>query len=127
MFVANYLDSLDELKVDEETNIRILRLTHDETYSLYLAEITKGTTLPAHFHNNGVETYQILRGQGEFELGTVLNDNVVWKHRTSVKPGDCFCIQPQDVHRLTSIGNENLQILFFAPPAHLSVDRFFTG
>ena len=99
--------------------------THDETYSLYFAEINNGTTLSAHFHNHGVETYQIFKGQGVFELGTVLNDSVIWKQKITVSQGDCFSIQPQEVHRLTSTGNENLQLLFFAPPSHLSDDRYF--
>lgn len=78
MLVTNYLDSFEHLGLDEKTGISILRLTNDDEFSLYLAEIRKGTILPAHYHQNGIEVYQIINGEGEIEIGTVLNEIAIW-------------------------------------------------
>lgn len=125
MQVTNYFDSFESLGVDEKTGIRIIPLTNDKEFSLYLAEIRQATILPAHYHQYGIEVYQILNGEGDIEIGTVLNDNVMWTSKTKIKSGDCFSIQPREVHRLVNSGNSSLQIIFCTPPSHLGEDRIF--
>jgi len=59
--ITNYLDTLESLALDEKTGISMLRLTKDDSFSLYFAAIKKGTTLTAHYHQHSIE------GEGEFE------------------------------------------------------------
>lgn len=125
MEIINYLDSLDTLALEEKTGINMLRLTQDDSFSLYFAAIKEGTTLPAHYHQYNVEAYQIVRGEGEFEIGTLQSDEVTWVSKTKIKAGDCFSITPMQVHRLVNSGETTMHIVFSTPPAHLGEDRFF--
>ncbi len=125
MEITNYLDTMETLALDEKTGISLLRLTQDDSFSLYLAAIKEGTTLPAHYHQDNIEAYQIIRGEGEFEIGALQSDEVTWVSRTKIKAGDCFSIQPMQVHRLVNSGDSTMHILFSTPPTHLGEDRFF--
>jgi mannose-6-phosphate isomerase-like protein (cupin superfamily) len=126
MEITNYLDTLETLALDEKTGISMLRLTKDESFSLYFAVIKHGTILPAHYHQNGIEAYQIIRGDGEFEIGAILSDKVKWGGaKTKIKAGDCFSVQPMQVHRLVNLGDTTMHIVFSTPPTHLGEDRFF--
>ena len=125
MVITNYLDTLETLALDEKTGIRLFRLTQDESFSLYFAAIKEGTTLPAHYHQNNIEAYQIIRGEGEFEIGALLSDEVNWVSKTKIQAGDCFSIQPMQVHRLLNSGDTTMHIVFSTPPTHLGEDRFF--
>jgi len=125
MEITNYLDTLESLPRDEKTGVSMLRLTKDDSFSLYFAAIKKGTTLPAHYHQHNIEAYQIIEGEGEFEIGTLRSDEVTWVSKIKIKAGDCFSIQPMQVHRLINLGDTTMHIVFSTPPTHLGEDRFF--
>lgn len=123
MEIRNVNDLLGDLVKDEKSDIRVLRLTED-VLSLYLARLTAGRKLPAHYHNHGSEIYQILAGDGTFEMGELTANGVQWSLTHAVKSGDIFEVPAGAVHRLTG-GMEDLQLLFFTAPSHLSEDRTF--
>lgn len=125
MDIVNYLEKPGSCEIDEKTGISISRLTNDELFSLYFAAIRPGTKLPAHYHENGVEAYHIVSGEGEIEVGSVAGERVEWLSVTAIKAGDCFSIRPGQVHCLVNSGDTLMKVVFSAPPSHLGEDRFF--
>ncbi len=123
MEIRNVNDLLGNLVKDENSDISVLRLT-EGVLSLYLARLTAGRKLPAHFHNHGNEIYQILAGNGTFEMGELTADGVQWSLNRMVKSGDIFEVPAGAVHRLTG-GMEDLKLIFFTAPSHLGEDRVF--
>jgi mannose-6-phosphate isomerase-like protein (cupin superfamily) len=123
MEIRNVNNLLENLIKDEKSDIQVLKLT-DDTLSLYLARLTAGKKLPAHYHSRGSEIYQILAGDGRFELGQQESNGVQWTFDQPVKTGDIFEVPAGAVHRLTG-GSEDLQLIFFTSPSHLNEDRFF--
>lgn len=113
-----------KLDQDEKSDIRILELIKGGT-SFYIAELKPGKKLPAHYHNEGSEIYHVLAGKGEIELGTLSGTEVVWQKHLDINPNDILEVKPRIVHRLANDGDENLKIVFIAPPSHLGDDRIF--
>ncbi|MGI5838705.1 MAG: cupin domain-containing protein [bacterium] len=127
MEIVNYLEVWQKLERDKAAGTRIARLTGDDNCSLFAVEIAPGTVLPAHYHREGSEIYQLLAGEGEIALGNLLDGDVIWREKMVIKRGDCLTIAPNSVHRLANPGRTNLQLLCTAPPAHLGDDRTFVG
>ena len=112
-----------QLGQDVRSDIQMLKLT-DGAMVLYAAELKAGKKLPAHFHCDGSEVYQILDGDGIFELGQWDGLQVLWSERLPVKTGDILEVQAGRIHRLSG-GAEDLRMIFFTPPSHLGEDRIF--
>jgi mannose-6-phosphate isomerase-like protein (cupin superfamily) len=125
MEIVNYLDAQGNQPLDPGTGLSIRRLTDDPQFSLYFAAIGPGTTLPAHYHNDGAEAYHIVGGTGEIAVGALAGEAVEWHHTAAVKAGDCFSIRAGQVHRLVNSGDAILRVVFSAPPSHIGDDRFF--
>jgi len=123
MKAYNLRDVFSHLDKDEKTDIHMLQLTEGPT-AIFAAELRAGKKLPAHYHNQGAETYQVLSGDGTFELGQLIDGKVSWEECLQVKEGDLFEVQAGKVHRLSG-GKEDLRILFITPPDHLGDDRTF--
>jgi len=125
MEIQNVNQLFDQLVKDEKSDIQILKLTGG-IMSLLLAELKVGKRLPAHYHNEGTEIYQILSGEGKIELGELSGSAVIWNDSYTVKTGDVFEMMPKVVHRLSNDSGEVLRMIFFAPPSHLcDEDRTF--
>lgn len=124
MEVFNINMMFKHLEHDRKSDIQILKLI-DDTRSLLIAELKAGKELPAHYHNEGSEIYQILLGEGNIKLGELSGDDVVWNDSFIVSTGDIFQVKPKIVHKLSNSSNEPLQIIFIAPPSHLDEDRVF--
>lgn len=114
----------DSLVDDPESDIRTTEVIHGSS-SLWLAELKAGKKLPAHYHSEGVEIYQVLAGEGTIDLGQhTADDSVIWKQSLSLQAGDVLEVPADVVHRLTG-GEQDLRLIFFTPPSHLGDDRFF--
>ncbi|MHC1719434.1 MAG: cupin domain-containing protein [Clostridiaceae bacterium] len=109
---------------DEKSDVQMLPLT-EGAMSLILAELKTNKKLPAHYHSEGTEIYQIISGEGTVEFGELQNGNVLWGDRLKIKEGDVFEVMPYIVHRLSNYGNEVLRMIFFAPSSHMGSDRTF--
>ncbi len=125
MQITNYLEAMSALQRDEVAGTQIARLTGDDGCSLFLVELAGGTVLPAHYHWDGIEIYQMLSGEGEISLGRLDGGRVVWLEQATLKAGDCLSIEAGTVHRLANAGTGSLHLLCSTPPAHLGGDRFF--
>ncbi|HYF81940.1 MAG TPA: cupin domain-containing protein [Clostridia bacterium] len=124
MEVFNIYQMFSQLIQDEKSDIQVLKLT-DGIMSMLIAELKAGKKLSAHYHNEGVEIYQIFEGEGNVELGKLSGDTILWDNSYTVKTGDVFEVQPKMVHRLSNNSDKVLRIIFFAPPSHLGEDRIF--
>lgn len=125
MDIANIFRSVYEAPLDPKTGIRITRITGDENYSFYAAEIVPGTKLRPHYHEHGIELYQILEGTGTMKTGKKTESGIVWDNEFDVGKGDCFTIDEGMVHQLANPGTTRLLAAFVCPPAHVGDDRFF--
>mgnify|MGYP001331221480 CR=1 FL=1 len=115
----------NHLVKDEKSDIQMLKLTNGMT-SLLIAELKSKKKLPAHYHNEGTEIYQILSGEGKIEIGELSCETVIWNQSFTIKAGDVFEVMPKVVHRLSNDSGEVLRMIFFAPPSHLcDEDRIF--
>jgi len=112
-----------QLSQDAKSDIQMLKLT-EGAMVLFAAELKAGKKLPAHYHRDGTEIYQILGGDGIFELGQLDGGHVVWSDCLSVGQGDIFEVQSGWVHRLSG-GAQDLRMIFFTPSSHLGEDRTF--
>jgi mannose-6-phosphate isomerase-like protein (cupin superfamily) len=125
MDIENIFLRILQAPLDPKTGIRITRITGDENYSFYAAEISPGTKLRPHYHVHGIELYQILEGAGTMKTGKTIESGIVWDNEFTVGKGDCFTIAEGMVHQLANPGSEPLIAAFVCPPAHIGNDRFF--
>ena len=123
MEILNLQSVFLNLNKDAHSDIHMQQLTDGPT-AIFAAELKAGKKLPAHFHNQGTEIYQILSGEGTFELGRMADGQVKWEERSQVREGDLFEVQAGQVHRLSG-GQMDLRLLFITPPDHLGDDRTF--
>lgn len=122
--VSNLYEALESAEFDPAVGIRLAHLTGNGGFSLYAAEIAPHKRVSAHFHNNGIETYQIIAGEGLMCLGKPRQDgNVGWLQPFKIKRGDCFTIGERTVHQLFNTSDEKLIAVFGCPQSHLSTDR----
>lgn len=123
--VKNLSDLLQSLKTDDAVGIKVGHLAGDDSFSFFGAEIDAGKSVSAHYHEKGIEIYNIVSGSGSMNIGHLNGDGQVeWTQRFDVKTGDCFTINPGQVHQLKNAGNGKLVAIFGCGKHHLSTDRF---
>ena len=127
MIIKNIFTELQNAPIDASANIRVIQLTGDATLAVFAAEISPKTALKPHYHSVGIETYQILQGEGIMKVGVVQNGTVVWNESFATKTGDCFTIPEGNVHQIINESEDTLLAIFSCPENHLSSDRFFVG
>ena len=124
----------DELKVtnlytqqgviDPAVGISLIQIAGDSQLGLYSARIAPSKKVTAHYHKEGLETYQIVEGSGVMHTGTIGKDgNVEWRESKEVKKGDAFSVFAGEVHQLENTGDTELIAVFACPASHLSTDR----
>jgi mannose-6-phosphate isomerase-like protein (cupin superfamily) len=76
----------------------------------------------------GPELCCILAGNGRMSLGDPEGEaGVVWKEVFDVAAGDCFTVNPGQVHQLENSGPDPLNALFGCSATHLTTDRTVLG
>lgn len=125
MKVKNIFEELEKVQIDYKTGIKITLMTGDADISVYAAEIASNTELNPHFHKVGIETYQVLEGNGIMKIGDYINDSVIWTDIIEVKTGDCFSISANRVHQIINNSDKILRTIFTCPANHLGNDRYF--
>ena len=125
MDLSNLYNLLDTAQMDEKAGIKLQRVTGDEHFSFYVAEILPMTWLKPHYHGEGIELYQIIEGEGVMKTGRNENNLVIWDEEYTVRKGDCFTIPEGRVHQIGNLTNLRLIAGFTCPPSHLAGDRFF--
>lgn len=89
--VTNFIDLLKTAPTDPAVGIRIVKVTGDDRTGLYVAELGPYCSVTAHYHRNGIEIYQIVRGEGTMHTGVFSTGNtVIWNRSVNLKGGDCF-------------------------------------
>jgi len=125
MNLINLYHLLEHAGMDENAGIHIERVTGDDQFSFYVAEVFPGTWLKSHYHTKGIELYQILQGAGIMRIGRRTGETAVWEEEFTVESGDCFTIPEGMVHQLGNMTGERLIAGITCPPSHLGDDRFF--
>jgi len=123
--LSNLYEQISTAELDEAVGIRLAYLTGDNKFSLYGAEISPYKKLAAHYHESGIEIYQIVDGYGTMFTGNhACNDNVTtWNKPLKVNKGDCFTINEGEAHQLLNNSDNKLIVIFGSPKSHLSTDR----
>lgn len=125
MEIKNINQELSKVEIDEKTGIKVTFMTGDSNISVYAAEIAPKTELNPHYHMIGIETYQVLEGNGMMKVGDFQNNTVRWTETFEVKQGDCFSISSSKVHQIINNSDKSLKTIFTCPSDHLGQDRFF--
>lgn len=79
-----------------------------ERHSVAHVVLPPGKSSLPHYHPEAEESYYILAGLGEMEMG---------EETSRVKPGDLILIKPTQIHKITSVGEEDLEFLAICVPA----------
>ena len=125
MQIHNIKQCFQDLIPDSLSDIQTSTLINNPATALIIAELKAGRKLPAHYHLQNSEIYQVLSGNGLIELGTLTAEQAVnWEKSVMIKAGDVFEVPAGKVHRLTG-GDADLRLVFITPPAHLADDRYF--
>ena len=123
--VTNFFELLKTAQMDSAVGIRIVKVTGDDHTGLYVAELGSHRSVTAHYHKNGSEIYQIVRGEGTIHTGLLSgNDSVIWNKSADLNSGDCFTVKEGGVHMLENTGSEPMVACFVCPAAHIGQDRF---
>lgn len=126
MKVNNISIVLDAIENDPHIGVKLARLTGDKDTSVFALELEPKQGIPAHYHKVGIETYFILEGQGIIYLGYINKGQLIWKSKIEVKEGDCFSIEPNQVHQFENNSDQKLRLIGTAPLTHSTdEDRFF--
>jgi len=123
--VTNFIEYLKTAQMDPAVGIRIIKVTGDDHTGLYVAELKPHCSVTAHYHKNGSEIYQIVRGEGTIHTGRLSgNDSAAWNRSADLRSGDCFTVKEGVIHQLENTGSESMVACFVCPVAHLGDDRF---
>jgi mannose-6-phosphate isomerase-like protein (cupin superfamily) len=115
---------LSDSKSEGAVNINIAKLAGDDSFALYVTEIPSRCEVGAHFHLEGLETYQILSGRGRMFIGHPFSDHSIkWQKPVEVESGDFFTIPKGMAHQLKNPYDESLILVFGCPSTHLNDDR----
>lgn len=125
--VNNIYKALEKAKKDEAVGIKIIKLSGDDQFALYAAEIDGYKKVGAHYHTKGNEIYQIVEGRGKMYTGLPKAKEVDWQEPLEVNKGDCFTISENQAHQLVNTDAEKLIIMFICPYTHLSTDRIIVN
>jgi mannose-6-phosphate isomerase-like protein (cupin superfamily) len=121
MKVTHWKKALENAVLDPAVGIRIAPLTDNTSFGMYVTEILPGKKISAHYHQEGGEVYEIIRGNGM--LYTAPAESQSHHTATTVTAGDFFNIDPNVVHQLVNTGDEPLILIFGCPGTHLGLDR----
>ena len=125
MEIKNIDTELSKAPLDRKAGIKLIKVTGDATLSVYAADISPNTFLRPHYHKMGIETYQILDGEGLMKIGKLSDERVIWVETFRAKKGDCFSIPAFAVHQIINQSTENLRAIFSCPSSHVGEDRYF--
>jgi len=125
MEIKNIFTELENSPMDNKAGIRLVKLTGDKEISVYAADIAPKTELKPHYHKLGIETYQILQGEGVMKIGNLENGKVLWTEVFTAKVGDCFSIEEGLVHQILNESDKPLLAVFSCPESHVGSDRHF--
>lgn len=125
MEINNIFSELAITSLDNNSGIKLVKLTGDKDISLYAADIAPKTELRPHYHKFGIETYQILKGEGVMKIGRLKNGKADWTETFTAKLGDCFSIEEGLVHQILNNSDSPLLVVFSCPESHVGSDRFF--
>lgn len=126
--VTHFIEHLKTAQTDPAGGIRIVKVTGDDHTGLYVAELEPHRSVTAHYHKNGSEIYQIVRGEGTIHTGLPsANDSISGNRSVDLKNSDCFTVQEGQVHQLENTGSEPMVACFVCPAAHISHDRFIVS
>ena len=122
--VNNLYDIIESAPLDEAVGIRIAPVTGNDDFSLLVAEIGPKKKVGAHYHESGIETYQVVEGEGLMHLGKPDENNMVtWSDSFHVKTGDCFTVDEGYVHQLENTKDSRLIIVVGCAASHVTSDR----
>jgi len=127
MDVNNINTVLNLIDNDQNVGVKLARLTGDKDTTIFAIELAPSQFIPAHFHKVGIETYFVLSGKGTIHLGHITHRQLlIWEHKTNVIEGDCFSIEPNQVHKFENNSTQKLRLIGIAPLTHSTdEDRFF--
>jgi quercetin dioxygenase-like cupin family protein len=125
MKVTHWKKALESAVLDNTVGIRIAPLTDNNSFGMYVTEILPGKKIGAHYHQDGGEIYEIIRGKDTLHTATVqaIPPQKMNQISTTVAAGDFFSIEPGVAHQLVNTGDESLILIFGCPATHLSSDR----
>jgi quercetin dioxygenase-like cupin family protein len=121
----NIYEALKDAPMDDYAGIKIVKLTGDASLSVYVADIAPHTKLTPHYHKEGIDTYQILKGTGTMKTAPFVEGEIHWSETFTANEGDCFHIAPGIVHQILNETDETLILVFTCPESHVSTDRHF--
>lgn len=125
MKTTNLYLALKDAPMDDYAGIRIVKLTGDASLSVYVADIAPHTKLSPHYHKEGIDAYQILKGTGTMKTGPFVENDTKWTEKFTANEGDCFHIEPGVVHQILNETDEQLILVFTCPESHVGSDRHF--
>lgn len=125
MEIKNISTSIINAPKDKGANIKIIKLTGNDNLSQFAAEIAPKSKLNPHYHNTGIETYQIFKGNGIIKIGELKKQEINWIKTINVKEGDFFTIEEKSIHQLLNDEEYPLLVIFSCPASHLGSDRHF--
>ena len=124
LMIKNLFESVKDGEKDSAVGISLAHLAGTDDFSLYCTEMEPGKRVSAHYHEHGMEFYQILSGDGNIYVGEPLGDTAVnWSHPATVSAGDFFMIEEKQVHQLENSGAEKLVVVFGCANSHITTDR----
>ncbi len=112
--------ALAQAAYDAAAGISIARLTGDDGFATYLAEIAPGKSVSPHYHKAGDEHYHIVGGAGEIRLASVDGGP---KRAMRVAAGVSFVVPANTIHELINTGDTILVWMFSCAASHLTDDR----
>lgn len=122
--LKNLYQVIRSSRLDKAVGIRIDHITGDDAFSFYGAEIGPNQKVGAHFHESGIEIYQIVEGQGTMHIGKPAgNLEVDWQESFPVRKGDCFTIDEGMAHQLDNDSDQPMILVVGCPKSHLAANR----
>lgn len=85
LVIKNLFESVTDGEKDSAVGISLAHLAGTDDFSLYCTEMEPGKRVGAHYHEHGIEFYQILSGNGKIYVGKPVGGRTVnWNHPTTI-------------------------------------------
>lgn len=124
LMIKNLFESVSDGEKDSAVGISLAHLAGTGDFSLYCTEMEPGKRVGAHYHEHGMEFYQIVSGNGNIYVGNPAGARTVsWDSPIAIKAGDFFMIEEKQVHQLENSGDEKLVVVFGCANSHITTDR----